>query len=237
MCTPLRVSFQPATGGLIREAALESLVPYRPGELAPVRKPPAYKGARHLPGLFWMSQLNKLVCYESRLEMVILKRLDFVADLEDVLPQPCVLHFSHEGKQHSHIPDFLAWYTGRPPLLVNVKPRQYVDRERNRRAFATCESACEQTGWRYVTESEPDPTFLANLNWLAGYRRPPPDLPRYGPMLIDRLEVPMTIERLLADVGPTALVRPVLFYLLWTHSLSFDPYELLSEESVIRFPA
>lgn len=237
MCTALRVSFQPAAGGLIGDAALESFVGYGPGELAPVRKPPAYKGARHLPGLFWMSQLDKLVCYESRLEMVILKRLDFVTGLEDVLPQPCVLHFSYGDKQHSHIPDFLAWYRDRPPLLVNVKPRQYVDQERNRCAFAACESACEQWGWKYVTESEPDPTFLANLNWLAGYRRPPPDLPRYAPLLMDRLAKPITIKELLADVGPPALVRPVLFYLLWTHSLSFDPYELLTDESIVRFQA
>jgi hypothetical protein len=222
---------------LIRGEPLEALARYGPGELAPVRIPPAYKGSRHLPGLFWMSQLGRLVSYESRLEMVILKRLDFERDLENVLPQPFMLHFSFEGEPRTQVPDYLAWYRGRPPLLVNVKPRQYVDRESNRRAFAACKAACEQLGWSYVTESEPDATLLANLQWLAGFRRPPPDLPRYAPLLMDRLGAPMKIEELLADAGPPALVRPVLFHLLWTRLLSFAPYELLTDASVVRFSA
>lgn len=38
-----------------------------------MREPRAYKGQRNVPGYFWMSKLNRLVWYESRLEMVILK--------------------------------------------------------------------------------------------------------------------------------------------------------------------
>jgi hypothetical protein len=61
-----------------------------------------------------MSKLERLVSYESRLEMIILKQLDFDPDLYEVLPQPVVLHFTSGGKRYRHIPDYLAWRANTP---------------------------------------------------------------------------------------------------------------------------
>lgn len=229
----ITVTFCSTPGVLVQEQPLASLNQYQPGELFPVRKPNAYKGQSHLPGLFWMSKLARLVSYESRLEMVVLKKLDFDSDLCEVLPQPCVLHFSSKGKRYRHIPDYLVWRPGVSPQLINVKPRKYVEAERNERAFSACERACEQIGWTYSTQSEPPRVLLANLNWLAGYRRQPPAFSQYARVLAERAWQPVSIAKLLDRVGPSALVRPVLFHLLWTRKLEFDIGRTLSDSSTV----
>lgn len=231
----ITASFLPASGKLLQEQPLTLLAHYRPGELLPIREPIAYRGQRHLPGLFWMSKLGRSVYYESRLEMVILKQLDFDPGLRDVLPQPFTLHFSWKGKRFHHTPDYLAWRTDAPPpRLINVKPQQYVARERNQRAFSACEAACSQIGWTYSTQSEPPPVILANLNWLAGFRRPPPDFALYATALAERAVDPTPIAVVLEGVGPPAIVRPVLFYLLWVRQLEFDINQRLSDASLVR---
>lgn len=229
----ITASFRLGSGTLLEEQPLNLLAQYRPGELRPVREPIAYKGQRHLPGLFWMSKLERLVSYESRLEMVILKQLDFDPGLHDVLHQPFVLHFCWKGKRFRHTPDYLAWRTDSPPLLINVKPKQYVPRVGNQRAFSACEAACSQIGWTYSTQSELSSVILANLNWLAGFRHPPPDLARYATALAERAADPAPIAVILDGVGLPALVRPVLFYLLWTRHLEFDITQTLSDASLV----
>lgn len=236
MDATITATFRAATGTLLEEQPLDSFALFQPDELRPVRKPVSYKGQSHLPGYFWMSTLNRLVSYESRLEMVILKQLDFDPTVSEVLPQPCVLHFSVDRKAYRHIPDYLVWRTDADPQVINVKPRQYVEKERNQRAFSASRIACARIGWTYETRSEPPATVLANLNWLAGFRRPPPNVDQYAQVLIERAAEPLSIRALIAGVGLPALVRPVLFYLLWTHQLNFELQHVLSDMSVVSRP-
>lgn len=52
-------------------------------DIQAVRLPTAYKGQRHLPGYLWMSRMNALVAYESRLEMRMPRsQLHCCADLQ-----------------------------------------------------------------------------------------------------------------------------------------------------------
>jgi len=228
----IRVTFS-VSGTLTQEQALTSLRHHQPDELRPVREPSAYKGQSHRPGLFWISKLGRLVSYESRLEMIILKQLDFDRDLCEVLPQPIVLHFTSDGKRYRHIPDYLAWRASTPPELINVKPRKYTGRERNQRAFSACKAACAEISWTYSTQCEPPATVLANLNWLGGYRRQPPQFARYAPVLAERAATPAPIAVLVEGLGVPSLVRPVLFHLLWIHQLQFDLHQTLSDSSIV----
>ena len=72
MVTDYRVSIRTGKDQWVRDRELSLLGHYRPSDLHPVRKPLSYKGQANIPGLFWMSRLNRLVWYESRLEMVAL---------------------------------------------------------------------------------------------------------------------------------------------------------------------
>lgn len=231
----ISVTYCLASGQVEKLRPIADLKLLKVGSLRPFRIPPAYKNQRHLPGQYWVAQLGRLIRCESRLEMTVLKRIDFERRVQAIVPQPCVLHFTDQGKARSHIPDFLVWpQDDGPPLLLNVKPSAFVDLPRNRQCFDVCSAVCEQVGWDYSTQTEPPAVFLANLNWLAGYRRQPLAHVQYAPDFLRSVEAgPRTIDSLVASVGPPALVRPVLFHLLWTARLYVDMSELLSDRSQI----
>lgn len=228
------VSLLLSSGARVEQRELPLLAKCAPGELQPVREPRAYKGQRNVPGYFWMSKLNRLVWYESRLEMVILKQIDFDPLLIDVLPQPFVLHYRDAKGSASHTPDYLAWYRDGSRRVFNVKPAKFVHKPNNQRAFAACAEACRAINWQYSTQAEPPPQYFANLSWLAGYRRRPPHFETYASAIIEGIGAGTTIGSLLPDLGPPALVRPVLFYLMWVRQIDIDMHSVLSDESSVR---
>jgi hypothetical protein len=232
-----RVSLVLASGELIQKREISLLTKLERHDLALFRVPGVHKTQKHIPGFFWVSQLSELVWYESRLEMFILKQLDFSQEIKAVLPQPFCLHFQSDGKRRRHIPDFLIWLESGDRLLVNVKPRRHVEKPLNQRSFKACAELCEALGWAYVTLSEPSPIFLTNLNWLAGYRRIPAKFNDYAALIIDKASKRQSIEDLLADLGPAALVRPVLFFLMWKRQLDFDTRSLLTNRAEVWLAA
>ncbi len=231
------ISVTLASGERVQKREIALLTKYERQELSPYREPGVHRTQKHIPGFFWVSQINELVWYESRLEMFTLKQLDFTQQIKSVLPQPFALHFKSDGKARLHTPDFLLWLEGNQRLLVNVKPRRYVDRPLNQRSFQACNELCETLGWSYVTLSEPNPIFLANLNWLAGYRRIPANFSQYAKSIIEKAAIRRPIQDLLKGVGPESLVRPVLFFLMWKRQLDFDTRSLLSNTSEVWLSA
>lgn len=227
------VTLRTSSGELLSEHPLSVLAHLRSDDLAPVRSPIAYKGQRHLPGYLWMSTLGRLVFYESRLEMVVLMQLDFELPLQAVVEQPFVLHYRSNGRTYRHTPDYLVWPRGGRPLLVNVKPKRFMLHERSQRAFFVCWDTCASLGWDYTTQCEPEPVRHANLSWLVGFRRRPPRFEQYSLELMERAVEPLPIGELVKAVGTAALVRPVLFHLLWTKRLSFDLNERLSDTTLV----
>lgn len=202
-------------------------------EIAPVRKPAFYKGQTSLPGYFWMSRMDELVMYESRLEMVVLLQLDFNPLIISVVSQPCVIHYSYDSRRYRHTPDFFVRYKNDVGELINVKPRKYVEKERNLRSFAACESASVEMGFANSIRSETEPTFLSNLWWLSGYRRIPPQAETYGVFLIECAAAQMTIGEIHNNSELPALMRPVLFYMIWKNILSIDLYTKMTENTVV----
>lgn len=231
------VSLKLASGEVIQKREIALVGRYERKELDLYRTPGVHRTQKHIPGLFWMSQVNELVFYESRLEMFTLKQLDFTQKIKAVLPQPFCLHFEADGKRRLHTPDYLLWLDGGKRLLVNVKPKKQVEKPINQRSFKACAELCETLGWAYVTLSEPNPIFLANLNWLAGYRRMPQNFEQFAATLIEKASTRQTIQDILAGVGPESLVRPVLFFLMWKHQIDFDTRSLLSNSSEVWLTA
>jgi hypothetical protein len=231
------ISVTLASAERVRRREIALLAAYDRSDLRPCRKPGVHRTQKHIPGYFWISQLNELMWYESRLEMFSLKQLDFTQKITAILPQPFVLHYHADEKKRTHTPDYLLWLEGNQRLLVNVKPRKYLDKPLNQRSFNACKQLAESLGWGYQTMSEPNPIFLANLNWLAGYRRIPADFSKYATLLIEKAVRRQTIQELLTDLGPESLVRPVLFFLMWKKQLEFDVQTLLSNNSEVWLAA
>lgn len=204
------------------------------GNIQAVRLPTAYKGQRHLPGYLWMSRMKSLVAYESRLEMTILLQMDFNKAVASVVSQPFVLHYQTGTKIYRHTPDFFVRYCDGNGEVVNVKPKQFVQKEQNVRAFEACRGAAVEMGCAYSTRSELDAIYLTNLGWLAGYLRPPAGLAIYVAPIVDAVDGPAPIQAVLARVGGSSvLTRPVLYHLLWTGWLATDLYKRLSKDSLV----
>lgn len=213
----------------------EDLFLYDKTRLCAWRLPPSYKEQLNHPGYFWVSQTEQMVMYESRLEMTILKSLDFEESLDFVLAQPFCLHFEIEGKRRFHIPDFLVWRKFGKPLLVNVKPRKYLDQERNRVSFAACNELCRKINLEHRVCSELEPAEMTNLRWLAGYRRTPYLFEIAAPDLLSRLSRARrtSFANWIAGIAEESLVRPVAFHLMWRRSVEFDRSAVLNDETQV----
>lgn len=200
----------------------------------PVRRFPAHRKQRHMPGFYWFATSGRHVPYESRLEMAVLIGLDFDQDVGAVSAQPFRLEYGNGSVPRHHVPDFLVALRSGLRRVVDVKPAEHSTGQRAEEIFGLTRRACEQVGWDYVVATEPEPTALANLSWLAGHRRRPADPHGLAPLIIESCNRPTTLGDLLGTIGPAALVRPVLFHLLWSQALTFDLAQRLASASVLR---
>lgn len=200
-----------------------------------VRSIPSYKGQVGLPGLYWFAALDRLIPYESRLEMLNLMLLDFDVDCVDVLPQPLALHFHLDaGSTPWHVPDFLVSLPGGRFLLVDVKPRHQAERPKHLATFSLTQVWCDQLGWDYRVLSEPGEVYMRNLRWLSGFRRRPVDFDALADGLLGAVgEGARPAGSLLAGYEHPSLVRPVLFHLLWRQLLAFDLNLALEDSSLV----
>jgi hypothetical protein len=75
-------------------------------------------------------------------------------------------------KAHRHVPDFLLVHADKSVRVVNVKPADKLAEPRTAEALAWPGQLIEGHGWQYEIWSGADPVLLANLRFLARYRRP-----------------------------------------------------------------
>lgn len=205
-----------------------------------VRRVASYRGQGHLPGYYWCCSSGEQVVYESRLEMFALMDIDFQGRAENILSQPVLFHFSwgRGGKDVKHTPDFLVQLRGGGKLLIDVKPADSAERLGNRQVFKWTAMACEQLGWDFEVRTEPDEIYLANLRWLAGYRRRPVVLEQFAEAVLDACSArPLKIGELVSLFGVPVLVRPVVFHLLWRRALNVNMLRPLSDQSSIWLPS
>lgn len=172
--------------------------------------------------------------YESRLELAWLLFADFDPSIRGVVAQPFLLKAEVEGKPRKHIPDyFLTTEDG--PVVVDVKPRRRLSKPTVAFTFAWTRQVVESRGWRYEVWSEPSQTELANIRFLAGYRRD----------WLFSSELLEEVRR--ADLAGVALgeaarrvpgraearVRAAIHHLLWRHEMRVDLTRPLRSSTVL----
>jgi hypothetical protein len=184
----------------------------------PWRAVRSYRGQQHLPGLYWSATTGGHVVYESRLELARLLLADFDPEVTGIAAQPFLVR---EIGRH-HVPDFLLRRADGSVLIVNVKPAERLGVERIADALAWAGRVFGARGWEHEVWSGTDAQLLANVRFLAGYRRPalpgPPDI---AP--ISRIEGPTiaTAEAALGEAG-VAEPRARVLALLWSGRLRAD---------------
>ena len=163
--------------------------------------------------------------YESRLELARLLLADFDPDVVAIAAQPFLLRARVTGRVRRHVPDFLLLHAGQTVQVVNVKPAARLADPAVAEALAWPGELFEARGWAHEIWTGADPVFLANVRFLAGYRRPgmPPDAVTGAVLgeirpdeclggLLDRLE----------RAWPRPLAKAAVLRLLWQRRMSTD---------------
>jgi hypothetical protein len=186
----------------------------------PWRSVRAHRGQRHLPGWYWSATTGGHVVYESRLELARLLLADFDPCVVGIAAQPFLLMEA----DRRHVPDFLLGRVDGSVVIVNVKPAERLAQERVAEALAWAGSVFAGRGWEHEVWSGADPQVLANVRFLAGYRRAALVEPMIGAAAVLRTGVVLTIaaaEAALRDAG-VAEPRPLVLGLLWSGRLRTD---------------
>lgn len=188
----------------------------------PVREPAFYHGQWSKPGWYWMASTGQLVSYESKFERDFLMGADFTGDVTAVLPQPLRLHFERQERPKRHVPDYLLAFTDDSRMLVDVKGARARAKPINQVTFTLTQRACDALGWRFSVFTEPDPVFMDNLKFVAGYRnRRYSLLDVHMPVLADVVTddsrpVGMVVDAVAHETGlPVGVAAAVLWRGVW----------------------
>lgn len=178
----------------------------------------SHRNQRHYSGWYWSSTTGSHVIYESRLELARLLLADADRDVAAIAAQPFLLIEGTGTKARRHVPDFFLQRRDGSCAVVNVKPADKVDDPKVAATLAWAGEAITARGWAAEVWTGCDPLLLANVRFLAGYRRS---------WLFDACQLHDaeaaihdgdTIGLLEARLRTSGVAepRPVILHLLWT---------------------
>ena len=205
----------------------------------PWRGTRSVRGQAHYPGYYWSATTSAHVIYESRLELARLLIADFDPAVTAIAAQPFWLRAQAGGRVHRHVPDFFLLRAGQSALLVNVKPKAQLADPEVAGALEWPGRLARAHGWDYEIWTGADPVYLANLRFLAGYRRPWLVPAETADAVLAAFRPGETVSALAGRVGPDCRAgdaRGAILRLLWEQRLVTDLHRLLDGDSVLAAP-
>lgn len=173
--------------------------------------------------------------YESRLELARLLLADADRDVVAIAAQPFLLIEGTDAKARRHVPDFFLQRLDGSCAVVNVKPAYKVDDPKVAATLAWAGEAITAKGWAAEVWTGCDPLLLANVRFLAGYRR----RWLFDPAQLDAAEAAILegdtighLEARLRDCG-IAEPRPLVLHLLWAGRLRAELTAPLDADTAI----
>jgi hypothetical protein len=137
----------------------------------PVRKVCSHGG--NVIGRFPSAKMGRMIAFESLLERDFIYLIEYDPAVEWFEEQPLSIEYLHEAKQLLYTPDFHLLERGQH-VLVECKPKRFVETEENCRKFAVGQEWCEEHSWefRIITDQQVRSGFrLQNIKLLAQYAR------------------------------------------------------------------
>ena len=194
-------------------------------------------GQAHYSGWYWSATTGRHLVYESRLELAYLLMADFDPKVVSIAAQPFCVTAQMEGRRRRHVPDFLVVDSDGLVTVVNVKPADQVNVPKVAESLGWAAKVFAERGWRHIVWSGAPSAVLANVRFLAAYRR----RDRVDAAAIDdvrrRVKAPVCIgevESAVTDRFPAEVSRPALLHLLWCGELRADLNEPLSGATVLE---
>lgn len=200
----------------------------------PVREFRWYKGRRHYSGWYWCATGQRLVVYESRLELARIMLADFDPAVIAVAAQPFRLIGRDGSRVRRHVPDVLLAGADGGVTVVDVKaPGKRADPE-VRAVMEWTRQVAALRGWAFEEWYGAAPRLLENVRFLAGYRRRGLIDEQLIPAVLEAAGEPSPVAGVERRVSAhPALVRPVVLHLLWSGELVTDMGRPLGGDSVI----
>lgn len=195
-----------------------------------------HHGQQHYSGTYWCATTAGHVVYESRLELARLILADFDPLTVAIAAQPFLIEAEAADHVRRHVPDFLLLDTDGLATVVNVKPAERLADPKVAESLAWASALFEARGWRAETWSGVDEVTMANLRFLAGYRRQVVINPE-ALALAEEAVLPgdtiAEVEHRLDARLDAADLRPALLHLVWTGTLVADLTVVLGPETVL----
>jgi hypothetical protein len=174
----------------------------------------------YLSGYYWSSTTGGHVIYESRLELARLLLADVDPEVVGIAAQPFLV--IADGRRH--VPDFFLVRRSGPALVVNVKPAERLSDPKVAEALGWAGAVFADRGWDHEIWSGSDAQLLANVRFLAGYRRTALLDPEVLATARQRLSGRFPLADAEAELAAAGLepARPVLLHLVWSGFLRAD---------------
>lgn len=215
----------------------------------PVRKIP--KNYLVVTGSFPSRKNNRLLNFESLLERDYMILLEFDDSVKSFEEQPVKIPVRVKGRRATnYVPDVLVnFHPGkggkeRKPLLVEVKPRRYLEKhaEKYKPKFAAAKSYATERGWEFRKFIEHDirSPLLANLKFFREYCQ-------FSPPATETVSVIEAVKLSKGTCTYSALVDylcgddtdkrlrtiPIIWHLVATRQLSVDLRKPLTDQAPI----
>lgn len=139
--------------------------------MVPVRK--AANRGKNIIGYFPSLKLGRMINFESLIERDLIYLLDYEPQVEQFCEQPLSIEYPHDGKKHQYTPDFHVLYADQN-LLVECKPKQFVDKPENQVKFNAAKEWCQAHGWIFgvITDEQLSANWrVENIKLLTRFAR------------------------------------------------------------------
>ena len=236
MIAESRLSFKDSAGYVstveLGSASAESVVAGMPWRTFRWRQ-----GQAHYSGWYWSSTTSRHLVYESRLELGYLLMADFDPRVVSIAAQPLYLTALVGGRRRRHVPDFLVIDSDGMATVVNVKPASQVHDPKVAAALGWAAEVFVERGWRHIVWTGVPSATLANVRFLAAYRRGDRVDADAVAELRRRVTAPVSIgraESAVVDRFPAEVSRPALLHMVWRGELRADLNEPLSAATMLE---
>ena len=230
------VSYRPTAGeeasALFSDMPLAGLL-----TAAPWRTFVWYKGQKHYSGAYWSTTEHSHVIYESLHELSCLLLADFDWAVNRIVAQPFKLTFATRPKPTWHVPDFLL-STEHGAVVVDVTWPERLEEPELANRLALTQELLDRRGWIHAVITGYPKQFLANVRFLAGFRRDwLINAEALGVLRSQRKSlVGMSLGEVALNIHPlpSALIRSALFHLLWRGEVVVDLATRLNPSTIIE---
>lgn len=238
----VRLTYRAGAGGFVETSLDRAPVEEIAGGL-PVREFRSYKGRRHYSGWYWAATMERLVAYESRLELARILLADFDPAVRAIAAQPFQMVGADGARQRRHVPDLLLVGGDGQVTVVDVKAAHRRDNPQVRALMEWTRRVVALRGWGFEEWYGASRVRLDNVRFLAGYRRRSTIDADVIPLVLDAVrdgagdgasiaEVTRSVTAVDTNV-PVAVTRPVILHLLWSGELECDLARPLGTATVV----